>query len=202
MIIEKSRKRIVAGELQSSKGYVRRQKFTNPVVAGNTGIKSAVTLTAALQTVLAAALTQPDFARTIRFKGNGTGTQGLVVTINGTDIRGKAITEAVTMGGSYGTPTDSTLAFKTITSIVFPIESGGSTISVGPGAQLGLDRIVSEDSAFYGTVDTVIDTRPVITDAATLAGCTVLFSTSLANNKVFVVSYIATEITGDAHTTA
>lgn len=204
MIYEKTPKRRTAGEYQTSLGYIRRQKWTNPVVAGNTGYKSAVTLgDGVTTTVLAAAITQPAFARTVRLKSNASSVDGLKVTISGTDIRGDAITEEVTMAATAN-PTDSAKAFKTITSILFPARgAGGDTISVGPGGSLGLDRKVSEDSALYATVDTVIEsTRPVITDAATLAGCTVLISTALANNKAFVVAYVATEITGSSITTA
>jgi hypothetical protein len=205
MIFDKTPKRRTKGEYQSSLGYLRRQKWTNPVVLGNANILAAVTLPTSGTTtkVPADLITQPDFARTIRLKGNQATVNSLVVTINGTNIRGTAITEDITID-AYGTAKDGLKAFKTITSIVFPARGGSSdTISIGFGAQLGLDRIVGEDSALYGTVDTVIEsTRPVITDGATLSLNTVLFSTSLANNKVFVCTYVATEITGSNVTTA
>jgi hypothetical protein len=280
MLIDKLSRRRTAGEYQSSKGYLRRQVWTNPIAVANTGIAAAITLTAAVQTRLlntytftvtsaaatigavykeaskgtlftvvatvsgstslvlttvaaasgivagstvgsltkvsgtgdatiafsthaaVVAITQPDFARTIRVKASAAGDNSLVFTIKGTNIRGTAISEDVTLT-AYGTAQDTLTAFKTITSLVLPIESGGSNVSFGPGAQLGLDRIVSEDSTLNAAYDTVIEgTRAVITDATLIEGNTILFATSLANGHVFAASYIATEITADNHTTA
>lgn len=200
-VISKNVRYLVNATVLSPGGYFRRQKWTHPVVAGNTNVLAAVTLTASPQT-LTTFVAQPDFARTIRIKASAVGDNGLTVTINGTDLRGTVITEDVVIA-AYGTAQDTVKAFKTITSVVMPAEVGGSNISVGYGAQLGLDRIVLEDSAVYSTVDTVKDTTvAVISDGATIAANTVLFATALANTKTFVVGYFANEITSDPNTTA
>ena len=280
MIIEKYPKRVVKGEYQNSRGYIRRQVWTNPIAISNTGFGAAITLTAAAQTRLlntysftvtsasatvgavyketskgtlftvvatissattlllttaaaasgvvaistvgsltlvtgtgsatiafsnhgaVVAITQPDFARTIRLKASAVGDNGLVVTYKGTNIRGDSISEDVTIT-AYGTAQDSTEAFKTITSVVMPAEAGGSNISFGPGAQLGLERMATEDSCLYGSYDTVYEsTRPVITEGTAIENNTILFSTALATGHTFTAVYVATEITGATAITA
>lgn len=200
-VISKNVRALVNATVLSTGGYFRRQKWTHPVVAGNVNILAAVTLGAAAQTKTVF-VAQPDFARTLRLKASGAADNGLVVTYNGTDIRGNVITEAVTIV-AFGTAQDTVKAFKTVTSIVFPIEAGATNISIGYGAQLGLDRIVLEDSAVYSTVDTAKEaTVAIISDGATISDNTVLFPTTLANTKNFVVGYFANEITLDSNTTA
>ena len=113
-----------------------------PAVAANTGVHAAITLPDSGTTVVTTAITNPDVPRTIRLKGNQATTQGLVVILAGTDILGAAITESVTMGGAFATPTDSTKAFATVTSITVPTKGASSdTTSVGLGAD-GIPKVV------------------------------------------------------------
>jgi hypothetical protein len=153
------------------------QSWTAPVVAANTGVHAAITLPASDTTVVTTAITNPDVPRTIRLKGNQSTCQGLVVIIAGTDILSNAITESVTMGGAFATPTDSTKAFATVTSITVPTQgASGDTISAGPGAALGLDNYCSADSfggeasiSSFKYSSTVISLN-VVTLSATLNG--------------------------------
>ena len=100
--------------------HVRQQIFEGPAAATNTGVHAAVTLADGATTNVTTGFTNPDIPRTIRLKGNQSSTEGLEVVINGTDILDQAITETVTMGEAFATATDSSKAFKTVTSMVMP----------------------------------------------------------------------------------
>src|SRR2546421_1106080 len=155
-----------------------------PAVAANTGVHAAITLPASGTTVVTTAITNPDVPRTIRLKGNQSSIQGLTpIVIVGTDILGNAITENVTMGGAFGTPTDTVNAFKTVTSITVPTQgASGDTISVGLGAALGLDNYCSADS--FGSKSSVtsftasltVISLNVVTLSQTLDGSTAQYA--------------------------
>lgn len=160
------------------------QSWTAPTVADNVSVHAAIALPASGTTVVTTAITNPLNARTIRLKGNATTTQGVVVVLAGTDILDQAITESVTMGGAFATPTDSVNAFKTVTSITVPTQgAGGDTISVGRGAALGLDNYCGADS--FGSKSSVTSftfsltaiSLNVVTLSQTLDGSTNQFAT-------------------------
>lgn len=161
---------------------LRQQIWDSPApkAAENISILAAVTLPTSGTSTSTTFLSQPDVVRTIRFKGNQSSTQGLVVTVNGTDIRGNTLTEAVTMGGAFATPTDSLNAFASITSIVFPTRgASGDTISVGDGASLGLDDFtdafsfqISPEYVTSNTTSLTVIPLNVAILAATLDGST------------------------------
>lgn len=158
---------------------LRQQTWTAPAAAENVSLLAAQTLPTTGTTVLTTGINNPDVARTIRFKGNQITTQGLVVAIAGTDILGNVITENLTMGNAFATPTDTVNAFATITSITFPTRgAAGDTISVGKGASLGLDSYVDTYSfnGFSGITsylsNATIISRNVVILAATLDGVT------------------------------
>lgn len=170
---------------------VRQQTWTAPAVADNVSVLAATTLPTTGTTVTTTGFTNPTNPRTIRFKGNQSTVQGLVLTIAGTDILGQAITETVTMGGAFATPTDTVNAFATVTSITFPTRGAASdTISVGRGAALGLDQYCDAFSftgiagvTSYTSSATVISLN-VVTLSATLDGTT--------NQSIFYIPAIFT----------
>lgn len=130
------------------------QAWTAPAAADNTSVLAAQTLPSSGTTLVNTGITNPTNPRTIRFKGNQVTVQGLVVIIAGTDILGNTISENLTLGGAFATPTDTVNAFATVTAITFPTRGGaGDTISVGKGAALGLDNYCSADS--FGTKSSV-----------------------------------------------
>jgi hypothetical protein len=201
---EKYKKGVAKNEHQSSFGYIRRQKWTNPLAKSATAIKSALTLTAGAQAGVTAGITQPDFPRILTIKGTKAGANltGNVV-IYGTDIRGNAITDTIALNDD--TEVAGLKAFKTITKIDFPARvTAGDTVSIGRADALGLDRIMSGNEVFGYTVDGVKETTlPTVTfNSSDISKNTVLFNTALANTKVYVVDYVATEITADKNTTA
>lgn len=164
----------------SKNTQVRHQIIRDAAVAANTGVHAAITLPSSGTTVVTTSITNPDVPRTIRLKGNQATTQGLVVTIEGTDILDNAISEDVTMGGAFATPTDSLNAFKTVTKITVPTRGGASdTISVGLGASLAFDCYLDADSIVLNstevtskTVDAAVISKNVFVPSATLNGST------------------------------
>jgi hypothetical protein len=118
----------------------RELRAWRPATANNAGVHAAITLPASGTIAVTTRITNPTVPRTIRLKGNQASVQGLVVTVEGTDIVDQSISESVTMGGDFNTPTDSTKTFKTVTRITVPTRgASGDTISAGLGTALGLD---------------------------------------------------------------
>ena len=104
-------------------------------------IEAATVLAAAPTTVLAAALSaQPPTPRVLSITGDAAGSTGDVV-ITGTDAAGAALTETIV--GIGAATVIGTRAFATISSIVFPIGNGVSTISVGISDYIGLPYLLS-----------------------------------------------------------
>lgn len=112
--------------------------------AGAETIKLSVTLSTALQTITTFA-SQPDVPRQILLTKNDNATAGDVV-ITGTNIANATITETIAL--TVGATTDvSTKAFKTITSIVYPIRTApGDWIKVGTNQLVGLPDWFTVDS--------------------------------------------------------
>jgi len=135
-------------------------------------------------TVVTTGITNPDVPRTVRLKGNATTTQGLTpVVVVGTDWKDQPLTENVTMGGAFATPTDTLNAFKTVTSITVPTRGASSdTISFGFGPSLGLGSYCDaysfagfnlEASITSFTYSATVVSLNTVLLAATLDGATV-----------------------------
>jgi hypothetical protein len=197
----------VVGEVQSAFGYLRRQKWTNPVALDVDRILDGQATSDSAITTVTSFLAQPDFARKITVLPLGTTASVPAgdVTITGTNIRNEVISEAVTFAANATTEQVTTKAFKTITSIVFPIQDGaGATYDVGVNDALGLDRCMSANEVLRATMDGVIEgTLPTVTFNATdVSKNTVDSSTALNAALDLAVVYIATEKTGKRNTTA
>lgn len=164
---------------------IRQQIFTAPKAAENDDVHAAITLPASGITVVTTAITNPDVPRTIRLKGNQETTQELEVIVAGTDILDQEITETVTMGEAFATATDSTQAFKTVTSITVPTLGGASdTISVGLG--LALDCCCNAYS-FMGSYD-VSGAYPYVHDADVISKISLTLDAKLSGTPSQVVT--------------
>lgn len=126
-----------------------------PANADNDAVHAAVTLSTAVQTVTTG-IGALDFPRCVCIVSNAAITTK--VTINGTDIEGTAISEELTLNGA--TPVNSTRAFKTVTSIVYPIRTNvGDTVTVGYINTFGMPHVIPYAGCllaylFNGTTDT------------------------------------------------
>lgn len=131
------------------------------LAASNTGVHTAVALTAEAQDVTTE-ITNPAVPRNLIVKGNAEGIAGDVV-IEGTNIAGEEITETIALDGA--TAVEGAKAFKTVTKITLPAETheGTDTVSVGWGDKLGLPYKLAHntvlavflDGAKEGTAPTV-----------------------------------------------
>lgn len=197
----------VVGEVQSAFGYLRRQKWTNPVAVDADRLKAAQATSDSVITTVTTFLAQPDFARKITVTPGGTTASVPAgdVTITGTNIRDEEITDVCTFAANDTAAQATLKAFKTVTSVVFPIQDGaGATYDVGVNDALGLDRCMSANEVLRATMDGAIEaTLPTVTFNATdISKNTVDSNTALNAALDLAVVYIATELTSKKQTTA
>ena len=130
-------------------------------------IEAATVLGAAVTTVLAKDLSaQPPTPRVLSITGDAAGSVGDVV-INGTDANGAALTETIV--GTGANTVSGTRAFASVTSIVFPIGDGVSTISVGITDDVGLPFCLP-----YNTVLLILNNATATTVATGSYSATVI----------------------------
>jgi hypothetical protein len=132
---------------------------------------------------------QPDVARNIEVLPGGTTADVPAgdVTINGTDIEGNVISEAVTFAANATTKQVTAKAFKTVTSVVFPIQDGaGATYDVGIGDKLGLTWAYSALRADYAVLGTTLEgTLPTLAaNVTTPSANTVDLNSALDGSEV------------------
>jgi len=130
-------------------------------------IEAATVLGAAVTTVLAKDLSaQPPTPRVLSITGDAAGSVGDVV-INGTDANGAVLTETIV--GTGANTVAGTRAFASVTSIVFPIGDGVSTISVGITDDVGLPFCLP-----YNTVLLILNNATATTVATGSYSATVI----------------------------
>lgn len=199
-------KQVFKGGIQQANGYIRRQKWTHPIATSATALK-VLTATSASTTTTITPTTQPDFARVITVTPGGTTADVAAgsYVVTGTNIRGEAMTETLTFLANATGAQTTTKAFKTVTSVLCPIQDGAAaTFSIGVADALGLDRCMSEAALIDFYTDGVRETTAAtVTFSATdVALNTVDPDTALANTKNFVAIFVPTELTQKNGTTA
>lgn len=197
----------IVGEVQSAFGYVRRQKWTNPVATDADRLANDVATSDSVITTVTSFLAQPDFARKITITPGGTTTDVAAgnITVTGTNIRGEVITEDVAIAANASAAVVTTKAFKTVTSVVFPIQDGAAaTFDIGVNDALGLDRCMAGNEVMLATADGVYETtRPTVTFNATdVSKNTIDLNTALDASVDVVAVYVSVEKTGKRNTTA
>lgn len=185
------------GDAQNKLGYVHRQQWTAPPAANATLYLSAQSL--ASGGTVTSFLAQPVVPRNVQIVASGATTAS--ITINGTDIRGIAISLAMTLNGS--TPVVGTVAFASITSIVLPTVAG-TTLNVGTGAALGLDRMMAENSVICTNTDGTKDgTAATVTySSSAISANTVTTNTAPNGTHNFAAWFATIEITELTGTTS
>lgn len=193
--------------IQVSGGYLQRQAWTNAVATSATRLKTAQATSASVTTTVTSFTAQPDFARKIRITPGGTTADVPTgdVTIAGTNIRDEAITDTVTFAANDTGAQDTLKAFKTVTSVVFPIQDGAAaTYGIGVSDALGLDRCMSEaaivDCYIDGTRETTAAT--VTFNATDVSKNTIDPNTALDAAKDLVAVFVATELTNKVGSTS
>jgi len=187
-------------EGQSSFGYLRRQAWTDPLALSTTRLTTAQATSAAITTVTTFTA-QPDFARQITILPGGTTADVKAgdYVITGTNIRGEVISDTLVFADNATGAQTSVKAFKTVTSIVYPVQDGtAATFAVGINDALGLDRSMNANEVILVTVSagTFETTRPTVTFHATdVSRNTIDPNTALDAAKDVTCVFVSTERT-------
>lgn len=207
MAIQKNEGRqINRGEQQYAGGYIHRQKWTDAATASATLLKSGQATSNSATTTVTTFSAQPDFPRNLVITPGGTTTSVPAgdITVTGTNIRGAVITEAFTLTADQSAAQTGNKAFKTVTSVVFPVQDGtGATYSIGTGVKLGLDRKLAEASVIDAFIDGTRETTAatVAFSASAVESNTVTTNTAPNGSRDIVVYTITTETTAETGTT-
>lgn len=144
--------------LQHVAGYTEtHKKVSAPSAASVLG----ATATVVAGRTIVSSITNPDVPRNLTITTGATVADIAAgnVTIYGTNVEGKAISETFTMSDNLNGSVTGNKAFKTVTSVVFPAADGtDATISVGVGSKLGLNhKLVPNKTSIVVVQDTAID---------------------------------------------
>lgn len=177
--------------LPSLSGGPAHLYWATPGVADADGIlDDQATSASAVTTVTTGFLAQPDVARQISVLPGGTTADVPAgdVTIVGTDIFGNAQTDTVTFAANASTAQNTTKAFKTVTSISFPIQDGaGATYDVGWTGALGLPVALPTNSVIRAALNGTLEgTAPTLTAASTPQATLIDLNSALNGSAVDV----------------
>lgn len=161
-------------------GISRRVNIKTPAAPSATATKAAIPLTGAAQNGISAGITQPDVPRNITVKGNAAGIAGNV-TIHGTSVSGQVITEVIALNGANEVVGNK--AFKTVTSIDYPVQTNGGTdtVSIGRGSKLGIGFKLSRNTFLFAFLNNV---KEAVAPTLALSGSAVESNTVLLNSAI------------------
>lgn len=188
----------VRNQHQSVVGFLHRQTWTDPVAVSATALKALTATSASVATTITPT-SQPDFARKISVTPGGTTADVAAgtYTLTGTDIKDNAITEDLTFSANDTLKQVSTKAFKTVTSLLAPIQDGaGATFSIGVEDAMGLEKIMWGDNVIFATLDGTYEaTRPTVTyNSSDISKNTIDPNTALNASKDLAVVYFTKDI--------
>src|SRR6266496_4292861 len=163
--------RYQGSEYQTVKGYVFQDAWTATATASSTALTTGQATSATVTTTVTTFTAQPDFPRNIVITPGGTTADVPAgdVVVTGTNIRDEVITESFTFAANATAATTGAKAFKTVTSILYPIQDGAAaTYDVGTGVKLGLRRKMNADNYINGSVDGTFEaTRATVAFSST-----------------------------------
>jgi hypothetical protein len=189
----------IAAEFQASKGYLVQDAWTDTATASATLLKTAQATSDSVTTTVTSFAAQPDVARNIVITPGGTTTDVPAgdVVVTGTNIRGDVITENFTFAANASSATTGSKAFKTVTSVVFPIQDGAAaTYDIGTGVKLGLSRKMNADNYINGNVDGTYEaTRATVAfSTSAVESNTVTFNTAPNASRDHKANYISHDL--------
>jgi len=153
--------------------------------------------TSAAATTLTTFTAQPDQARNLVVTPGGTTADvaASTITVNGTDSNGRSISEGFVFAANASAATTGAKAFKTVTSVVFPVEDSpfGATWSIGFGELIGLRKCMADaggwlHSSVAGVKETSVAT--VSANASTLSLNTADFNGTMNASNAFKAYYM------------
>ena len=173
---------------------VVRADLGSPVVADVDRILDGQATSDSEITTVTTFLAQPDVPRTISVLPLGTTASVPAgdVDIVGTDIADEVIADVVTFEANAATGLSTTKAFKTITSVVFPIQDGaGATYDVGVSDGIQLPDKLSQNTVFAAYLANVRETTaPAVTYSATVLSQNTINLNSAHNGAAVLVDYL------------
>ncbi len=189
----------LVGEVQSKKGYYFQDSWTDTATASTTLLKTGQATSASVTTTMTTFSAQPDVARNLVITPGGTTADVPAgdVVVTGTNIRGDVITENFTFAANASTATTGSKAFKTVTSVQFPIQDGAAaTYDIGTGVKLGLSRKMNADNYLNGSVDGTFETTraTVAFSNSAVDSNTVTFNTAPNGSRDHKANYISHEL--------
>lgn len=183
-----------------TQAMLERQLISDPSAADVTGVLNASAgATSAAAVNITTGFTNPDVPRNLVITPQGTtaDVKGCTVTVTGTNIFNKAITEDFVIADNQNSATTGVKAFKTVTKLALPAdcEEGGfaATWSIGRGEKLGLKRCMDFAGNFaWSTVGgTYESTRAtVVVDADEVEKNTADFNGAMNGSNDFQAFFI------------
>ena len=152
-----------------------------PSAAGAASVHAAITGGASAVTAVTTGITQPDVPRNLYITPGGTTTdvKGMDITVTGTNVEGKTITETFTFSANATAATVGAKAFKTVTSISIPAQDGaGATFAIGRGAKIGIGM------RNIASMPIEVMTNTAGVEAIEAAGASALSATVVESNTV------------------
>jgi hypothetical protein len=178
-------------------GYTQTSKKV--ASASATAVMAATNAATSNVTVLSG-LTDPDVPRNLTVTPGGTTAdiRDSLVTVNGTNVEGKPISEAFRFANASSSVVTGNLAFRTITSVVIGQQgSSNPTFSVGTGNKLGINhRLFNQNttvkvytsSAAYGAL-TLQNAPTVVANEGNLEQNTVTPVTTPNGSLIYNIFY-------------
>lgn len=181
-------------------GVLEIQDFTNLLAANaNTLSNDAAGTVSAAGTTLTTFLSQPDSPRNIVITpGSTTADVGTcTVVVNGTNIKGRVISENFAFVANTTLATTGAEAFKTVTSVVFPANCEdspfGATWDIGVGEKIGLRQCMTNKGAWgWSSIDGTKEgtEATVVTDADEVEKNTADFNGTMDGSSDFTAYYM------------
>lgn len=193
-------KRLMQDVKLPTQGVVEQQSFTNLLAASANRIltTNAGPTSAAVKTITTFTA-QPDSPRNITITPTGTtgDVEACTVTVTGTNIFDKVITENFAFLANASTATVGAKAFKTVTSVSWAAdcESGGfaATWTIGIGEKIGLKRCMAEAGAWlHSSIDGAKEATAatVVAHASAVESNTADFNGTMDGTSDFKAYYI------------
>ncbi len=154
-----------------------------PALGSSRTIHATLTCGASIVTVTTA-LTQPDVCRNVVLTGNSGATE--VITVNGLDAAGAALSENITLNGA--TPVVGAKCFSSILSIVTPV--GSHTVDSCYGSKLGLKHTLAFDSHLLSMFNNAPDAGSYSVSSSVLASNYYTPAGTLDGSKVLDLFYL------------
>lgn len=134
-----------------TQAQIEHQTITTPIAASATRLKTGQATSASVTTTVTSFSAQPDVPRNITITPTGTTADVPAgdIIVTGKNFFDATITETFTLTANQSTIATGSKAFKSVTSVLFPIQDGaGATYNIGVGSALGVKRCAANAGAY------------------------------------------------------